>query len=187
IPGTPRTLGRVSASGEINTSTALTDVGNENNARGAASNDGNEFWWSGAGKKTSGGGHYATLGASTSTLMSSSDTNARAVAVFGGQLYTASDPTKEGINIATVGSGLPTTTGQTTSNLPFATAPTQPYAFSLVTLGVGPAPDTMYVADNSAGAVVKFGLVAGKWTKEGSVAVSGVTGVTADDISGTVA
>lgn len=116
-------------------------------------------------KKTSGGVHYATLGASTSTLMSSTDTNARAVAIFGGQVYTSSDPTKEGVNIATVGSGLPTTSGQTTSNLPFATAPTQPYAFSLVTLGVGPAPDTIYVADNSAGAVVKFGLVSGNGPK----------------------
>jgi hypothetical protein len=186
-PGTARTLARVSASGEIDTTTALTDVSNENNARGATSNDGKEFWWSGAGKKTSGGVHYATLGATTSTLMSSTDTNARAVAIFGGQLYTSSDPTKEGINIATVGSGLPTTTGQTTSNLPFATAPTQPYAFSLVTLGVGPGADTMYVADNSAGAVVKFGLSEGKWVKQGSVAVTSVTGVTADDINGTVA
>jgi hypothetical protein len=186
-PGTARTLARVSASGEIDTTTALTDVSNENNARGAASNDGKEFWWSGAGKKTSGGVHYATLGASTSTLMSSTDTNARAVAIYGGQLYTSSDPTKEGVNIATVGSGLPTTTGQTTSNLPFATAPTQPYAFSLVTLGVGPGADTMYVADQSAGAIVKFGLSGGKWVKQGSVAVTSVTGVTADDINGTVA
>src|SRR5262249_17967687 len=134
----------------------------------------------------SGGVHYATLGASTSTLMSSSDTNARAVAIFNGQLYTSSDPTKEGVNIATVGTGLPTTGGQTTSNLPFATAPAEPYAFSLVTLGGGPAPDTRYVADNSAGVVGKFGLVGGKWTKEGSVAVTAVTGVTADDNNGTV-
>lgn len=183
---TPRTVARVSASGEVDTSTALTDFGNGNNPRGATSTDGTNIWVGGAGKSTTGGVHYATLGSSTSTLMSSTDTNARAVAVFGGQLYTSADPTKEGNSVSTVGSGTPTTGGQTTTNLPFATAPTQPYAFSLVTLGVGPGADTMYVADNSAGAVVKFGLVGGKWTKQGSVAVSTVTGVTADDINGIV-
>ncbi len=182
----PRTLGRVSASGEVNTSTALSDVGNANNPRGATSNDGKEFWWSGAGKSTSGGVHYATLGASTSTLMSTSDTNARAVAIFGGQLYTSSDPTKEGINIATVGSGLPTTGGQSTTNLPFTTAPTGPFAFSFLTLGLGSSADTLYVADNVAGVVAKYGLTGGKWVKEGSVSVTGVAGLTANDVGGTV-
>jgi hypothetical protein len=182
----PRTVGRVSASGAVDTSTALTDVGNANNPRGATSSDGKTLYWSGAGKSTSGGVHVATLGASTSTLLSSSDTNARAVEIYNGQLYTSSDPTKEGIDIATVGTGLPTTGGQATTNLPFATAPSEPYAFSLLTLGLGSAPDTMYVADNSAGAIVKFGLVSGKWTKEGSVAVSAVTGVTANDVAGIV-
>jgi len=184
-PGTARTLARVSAGGEVNTTTALTDAGNENNARGATSNDGKEFWWSGAGKKTTGGVHYATLGATTSTLMSTSEENARAVAIFGGQLYASADPTKEGNSISTVGAGLPTA-ATTTTNLPFATAPSEPYAFSMVTLGLGSAPDTMYVADNGAGAIVKYGLVSGKWVKQGSVAVSAVTGVTADDTNGTV-
>ncbi|HXP29438.1 MAG TPA: hypothetical protein VN804_06755, partial [Solirubrobacteraceae bacterium] len=182
----PRVIGRVSASGEINTSTALTDVGNANNPRGAASSDGKNLYWSGAGKSTSGGVHFATLGASTSTLLSTSDTNARAVEIYNGQLYSSSDPTKESINIATVGSGLPTTSGQATTNLPFATAPSEPYAFSLLTLGLGSAPDTMYVADNGAGAIAKYSLISGKWTKEGSVAVSAVTGVTANDVSGVV-
>jgi hypothetical protein len=182
----PRTIGRVSASGEIDTSTALTDVGNANNPRGATSSDGTHLYWSGAGKSTSGGVHAATLGASTSTLLSSSDTNARAVTIFNGQLYTSSDPTKEGINIAKVGEGLPTTSGQATTNLPFATAPSEPYAFSFLTLGTGSAPDTLYVADNGSGAVAKYGLLSGKWTKEGSVAVTAVTGVTANDVNGVV-
>jgi hypothetical protein len=182
----PRTIGRVSASGEINTSTALTDVGNANNPRGATSSDGTHLYWSGAGKSTSGGVHATTLGASTSTLLSSSDTNARAVTIFNGQLYTSSDPTKEGINIAKVGEGLPTTNGQATMNLPFATTPSEPYAFSFLTLGSGTAPDTLYVADNGTGAVAKYGLLSGKWTKEGSVAVTAVTGVTANDVNGVV-
>ncbi len=182
----PRTVGRVGISGEVNTTTALTDFANGNNPRGATSSDGTNIWVSGAGKSTTGGVHYTTLGSSTSTLMSASDTNARAVTIFDGQLYTSSDPTKEGISIAAVGSGLPTTGGQTTSNLPFSSAPSEPYAFCFLTLGLGTAPDTLYVADNGAGAVRKYGLTGGKWTSEGSVAVSGVTGVTANDVNGTV-
>jgi hypothetical protein len=182
----PRTVGRVSATGEVDTSTALTDVANGNNVRGVASSDGTNIWVSAAGKSTTGGVHYTTLGSTTSTLMSASDTNARAATIFDGQLYTSADPTKEGINIATVGTGLPTTGGQTTTNLPFATTPTEPFAFSFLTLGLGSTPDTLYVADNSAGAVVKFGLVEGKWVKEGSVAVTAVTGVTANDAGGIV-
>lgn len=183
----PRTIARVSAGGEINTTTALTDFANKNNPRGATSSDGTHIWVGGAGKSTTGGVHYTTLGSSTSTLMSSNDTNARAVAIYDGQLYTSADPTKESVNIATVGSGLPTSSGQSTTDLPFATAPSEPYAFSFVTLGMGSAPDTLYVADNGAGAVVKYGLSGGgQWVKEGSVAVSGVTGVTADDSDGVV-
>ena len=36
---------------------------------------------------------------------------------------------------------------------------------------------TLYVADNSVGAVVKYGLVGGTWVQQGSVVVAGVTGV----------
>ena len=182
----PRGVARVSAAGAIDTSTALTDFGNANNPRGATSSDGTSIWVGGAGKGTTGGVHYTTLGSSTSTLMSTTDTNARAVTIAGGQLYASADPTKEGNSISTVGSGLPTSGGQATTNLPFATAPSEPYAFSFVTLGLGSAPDTLYVADNSAGAVVKYGLSGGKWTKEGSAAVTAVTGVTADDVNGVV-
>ncbi len=182
----PRGVARVSAAGTIDTSTALTDFGNANNPRGATSSDGTNIWVGGAGKSTTGGVHYTTLGSSTSTLMSTTDTNARAVTIAGGQLYASADPTKEGNSISTVGSGLPTSGGQATTNLPFASAPSEPYAFSFVTLGLGSAPDTLYLADNSAGAVVKYGSSGGKWTKEGSVAVTAVTGVTADDVNGTV-
>ncbi len=182
----PRTVARVSAGEEVNTETALTDFGNGNNPRGATTSDGTHIWVSGAGKSTAGGVHYTTVGSSTSTLMSTSDTNARAVTIYDGQLYTSSDPTKEGINIAKVGKELPMTGGQTTSNLPFESAPSEPYAFTLLTLGMGMAPDTMYVADDGVGEVVKYGLVGEKWVKEGSVAVANVTGLTANDFDGVV-
>ncbi len=179
----PRTIARVGASGAVDTSTALTDWASENNPRSATSSDGNDIWVGGA----AGGVRHTTLGSSTSTGLNETDKNVREVSIFNGQLYTSADPTKAGaLTIATVGSGLPTSGTQTIANLPFSTAPKQPYAYAFLTLGLGSTPDTLYVADNEAGAVVKFGLSEGKWVKLGSVAITGVTGLTANDASGTV-
>jgi hypothetical protein len=179
----PRTVARVSAAGEVDTTTALTDFANENNPRSATSSDGTSIWVGGA----AGGVRHTTLGSSTSTGLNETDKNVRAVSIFNGQLYASADPTKAGaLTIATVGSGLPTTATQTIANLPFSTVPKQPYGYAFLTLGLGSTPDTLYVADNEAGAVVKFGLSEGKWVRDGSVAVSGVTGLTANDASGVV-
>jgi hypothetical protein len=179
----PRTIARVGADDEVNTTTALTDAANKNNVRSATSSDGTNIWVGGA----AGGVRYTTLGSSTSTGLNETDKNVRQLSIVDGQLYTSADPTKTGsFTIATVGGGLPTTATQTISNLPFSSAPGEPYAYSLLTLGLGSTPDTLYVADNSAGAIEKFGLVSGTWTREGSVAVSGVTGLTANDANGTV-
>jgi hypothetical protein len=186
--GFARAVGVVNGNGEVNTQTALTDFANENNARGATSSDCNKLWVGGAGKGTSGGVHFASLGASTSTVLNSTDTDVRQVEVAKNQLYTSADPTKAGsLTVATVGTGLPTTTGQTITNLLFATpAPEEPFAYSLLTLGSGSTPDTLYVADNKLGGVSKYGLEGGKWVRKGTVEIPFVTGVTANDVNGFV-
>ena len=164
----PRTVGVVSASGSVDTTTALTDAANGNNPRSATSTDGTHLWVGGA----AGGPRYTTIGSSTSTeLDSGTYKNVREVQAVDGQLYTSADPSKASVTIATVGTGLPTTATQPITNLPFATAPTDPYGYSLLTLGTGSAPDTLYEAEYTAGQVVKYGLVSGAWTAEGSVAV----------------
>lgn len=180
----PRTVARVDASGAVDTSTSLTDFADGNNPRSAVSRDGQEFWVGGA----AGGVRYAPLGATTSTsVVASTYKNVRQLAIADGQLYTSADPTKAGITVATVGSGLPTTGAQPVTNLPFAAAaPTGPYSYTLLTLGSGSTPDTLYVADNALGAIVKYGLVNGAWTQIGSVPVPAVTGLTANDDHGTV-
>jgi hypothetical protein len=179
----PRTVALVDASGAVDTSTALTDFATGNNPRSAASTNGTDLWVGGA----AGGPRYTTLGASTSTeLDSGTYKNVRQVEIAGGQLYASADPTKAGLTIGTVGSGTPTTTGQAVTNLPFGTAPGDPYSYSLLTLGNGTAPDTLYVADPTAGAIVKYGLIDGAWTAEGSVLVASAYGITANDDNGTV-
>lgn len=198
----PRVVAVVSGSGTVNTTTALTNFANENNPRSAASSDCNKLWVGGNGTKTTGGVIAATLGATSGTQLTTSDSNVRDVEIFNNQLYTSADPTKAGnVNVATVGSGLPTSGGQTITNLPFAKIgePEQPYAYSLLTLGLGSTPDTLYLADLRTGgetsAIVKYGLNGeGKWIQHGSVEIpcencaagEGVTGLTANDVNGLV-
>jgi hypothetical protein len=110
-----RVIGRVAADGSIDSSTTTTSF-SADNIRGATSVDGSVFWASGANT----GIIYQALGGSgAGTIVSSSVTNNRSLGIFGGQLYVSSGSganTFRGVNA--VGTGLPTTTGQTTTRLP---------------------------------------------------------------------
>ncbi len=188
----PRVVAVINGKGEINTTTALENADNENNARSATSQECTKLWIGGNGTKTTGGVVYATVGAKKSegVQLDESITNLRQVEVVDGQLYVSGNPEKAGhTTIAKVGSGLPTTSKQTITNLPFETSPEEPYAYSMLTLGPGAEPDTIYVAEdkeNGRQAVVKYGLSAGKWVEHGSVEIPYVTGVTANDVNGLV-
>jgi hypothetical protein len=190
----PRVVAVVNGKGEVNTTTALTNFANENNARSATSTDCKKLWVGGNGTKTTGGVLATELGKTEGTQLNEPDHNARQVEIVGGQLYMSADPTKnpDKITIGTVGSGLPTAKGTGINNLPFEEGqePEQPYAFSFLTLGLGSTPDTLYVADKKkegeTGAVVKYSLVSGKWVPRGSVEIPEVSGVTANDVNGLV-
>jgi hypothetical protein len=173
----PRTVGEVDSQGNIDTSTALTDFASGNNPRSAASNDGKNLWIDGA----AGGVRYATLGASSSTQLSTTVTNLRQAGIFGGQLF-VSDSSGSAVRLGAVGSGLPTTAGQTIANLPGFETSGSPYAFFLTTLGSGPGFDTLYVADDTAstGGIQKWTLANGNWTLTATVTAAGsVRGLTA--------
>jgi hypothetical protein len=191
---TPRTVAVINKNEEINTTTALTDFANENNARSATSNECTKIWVGGAGSKTTGGVVEAEVkkeGTSTGTQLDENDTNVRQVEVVDGQLYASADPEKAPkIAIGKMGSGLPSTKGQTITGLPFEPpekTPEEPYGYSLLTLGLGSTPDTLYVADNKRSEVVKYGLSGGKWVEHGAVEIPAeLTGVTANDVGGAV-
>ncbi|HEY2385888.1 MAG TPA: esterase-like activity of phytase family protein [Candidatus Binatia bacterium] len=157
----PRTVGRVALDGTVDTSTALGDFSDANNPRAAASTDGTSMWVGGG----AGGVRYATLGATSSVQLSADSTNVRYVTVAGGQLYASSQ--KGSIRVATVGSGAPTTAGQTIANLPGTPATGSPDAFVLVDLDGTPGVDTLYVADEAAG-LLKYSLSGGGWIASGS-------------------
>jgi uncharacterized repeat protein (TIGR01451 family) len=158
-----RTVGRVDNAGTIDTSTALGDFADGNNPRSATSSDGTGFWVAGG----AGGIRFATLGAATSTQLSTTVTNLRQPSIFNGQLYisTGSGST---IRVGTVGSGTPTTSGQTIVNLPGFPTTGSPYSYFLADLTAAvPGPDTLYVADDGAG-LQKFSLVSGAWVANGT-------------------
>jgi hypothetical protein len=122
----PRVVAVVGADGSVDTTTALTNVFNQNNPRSVASADGKTFYVSGQGTGTdqTAGVFYATLGAHTATPITGDDTasvkggatnatqDTREVQIINGQLYVSVDSKGGKDNarsfIGTVGSGLPT-------------------------------------------------------------------------------
>jgi len=123
----PRVIAVIGANGSVDTTTALTNVFNQNNPRSVASQDGTTFYISGQGNSPdqSAGVFYATKGATTATAITGKDTQStnsspvdttqdtRAVRIVDGQLVVATD-SKGGKNnarsfVGTVGTGLPTT------------------------------------------------------------------------------
>ena len=187
-----RVIARVDAFGTINTTTNfLATSGNAysaNNIRSAASVDGSAFWASGFGNSNTGGVRYITLGSNNSvgTQVSTTTTNTRYVNVVDNQLYvtSGSGTTK----MATVGSGLPTTTGNFITNLPFASildVPNSAYGFQFFDVdtlinGV----DLLYVVAHGNGSgengFYKYKFNGTNWISKDSIVINshilGITG-----------
>jgi hypothetical protein len=183
-----RVVGIVNVSnGNVDTSTALTDASTASSFRSAITTDGSSVWVTGG----AGGVRYTTKGATTSTQLAAAPTNLRQIEIYpttsqpGGQLM-FSTASGTAVRLASVGSGLPTTTGQSTNDLPGTTgaSPSGPYAFVQLTLGAGSVPDTMYVADDGNSTVEKWSLESGNWTLTGSEAVTAPRGITACPLQG---
>lgn len=178
-----RVIGRVDTSGNVDTSTALTDFASTSNPRSAVSTNGVDLWVTGG----AGGVRYTTLGSATTTRLTAVAVfeNGRQLKIGRGQLYvtTGSGTT---IRLGTVGTGLPTTAGQIVTNLPGFPTSGSPNSFYFADLDAGVAGfDTLYVADEG-GTVQKFSLVVGSWIANGTIALSGARGLTGVHDGGTV-
>lgn len=169
--GTNRIVARVTQNGTINTTTRISDGYDGNSIRSVATVDGSAFWTGGAG--TGGGTRYVALGASTSTQVSTTTVNTRGTAIYNSQLYSSAQ--SGNIGISTVGSGLPTTTGNTHTILSGTTSNVElldPRGFVFADVNDDGTPDVMYVADASTATtqgVVKFSNTGGVWTKRGNL------------------
>lgn len=166
-----RVVGRVDLLGNLTTSTYITD-GSTGNARSVYSTNGNDIWLA---TSNAGVRYFAYGNTTTSTQLSTSPTNTRVVSVYNSQLYiTAGSGTIQGV--ATIGTGIPTTAGQTTTILPGFPTATGPSPYGYVMNATG---DVIYVADDrataSGGGVQKWTLSGGTW----SLAYTLNTGLTA--------
>ena len=181
----PREVATVSGTGAV----VQTTINNysANNIRSAASPDGTTIYTSGANT----GILQVVSGASntTGTLVSATITggtaltNTRAIGIYNGQLLfsTGAGTTR----IDTLGSA--SAPAGPAAPLPgiSSTSINAPYQFAAVTLTLGgTTSDTLYVADNGAGLIQKFSLVGGTFTLTGTVALAGVTGLTAEAVAG---
>lgn len=157
-----RVIGRITvADGTIDTSTATADMFSGNTIRSGMTDDGTRFWASGG----SGGVRYASaLGATTTiTVNTGNPTNTRVLGILSGQLYVSSaSSTFQGVS--TVGTGLPTTTGNTITLLPGFPTAAGPSSYDFFFANA----TTLYVADDrsqaSGGGVQKWTLSGGTWS-----------------------
>ena len=135
--GTARTL---NASGTFGLGVVGTIYSTANDLRGASSDDGTNYWFSGG----SIGIRYTNNGTTVATI-STTSTNTRVVNIFNGQLFYSTGSGTNGIY--KVGNGKPTTTGQTST---LQAASTAPYSFSVSPDGL-----TIY-AFGSSTTIVRF-------------------------------
>ncbi|MCC7398194.1 MAG: hypothetical protein IT455_14090 [Planctomycetes bacterium] len=157
---TARVICRVGLDGSVDSSTALGDAYTTNNFRCAASLDGNQFWTAGTGTAPTNGARYvANLGDTTSTQLSTTVTNLRCINIQNGQLYCSSQ-SGAFLGVSAVGTGLPTTGGETITAVESTTS-SSAYDFWFADA------NTLYVADdrtNGSGGIMKFTYDAGTMT-----------------------
>ena len=162
-----RAIARIDALGTVDTTTRNAVCSSGNNIRGVISDNGTRFWTTGT-ASSNGGIQLATFGSpSTWTQIAATPTNVRVPGIFAGQLFLSS-ASGAFVGVSTVGTGTPTTTGQTVTLLPGLPGPgsPSPYAFVAFDLLPGVAGlDTLYVADNRSAAT---GGGIQKWVSNGS-------------------
>jgi hypothetical protein len=184
-----RSIGIVDLFGNINTTAYINNGFTTDAPRSVVTTDGINFWASGNGSSSSGGIRYVTSSSSgVSTQLNSTLTNTRVINIFNGQVM-ASTGSGTSVRVFNVGTGLPTTSGQTLTNLPGipTVSGSSPYSFYLADLDAGvPGYDVLYVCWDDANAFKKYSLVSGTWTLNGTIGIAAdaYRGLTAS-VSGT--
>ena len=162
-----RVIGRAGIDGTLDTSTSTTSFSG-GNIRSATSTNGTDFW--AAGLNT--GVVHTTLGSlGSGTVVSNTPASNRVLTVAGGQLYvTSSSGSNIGLN--KVGSGAPTTAGQTLTQISPTAASNNPYSYYFLDRDAGVAGlDTLYIADQTtANGLSKYSFDGTNWTARGNVA-----------------
>ena len=181
-----RVVGRIDAAGAVDTSTRLPAAYDGGNVRSATSIDGTAFWVAGLSSNSTGGVHYATLGANGSTQILDNPVNSRVVHLFGAQQPQLFGSSGAGafVNVFTVGAGAPTVAGQMATSLPgLPVMNASPYSFALFDLDQKVAGlDTLYIGDDravgpGAGGVQKWSFDGVTWKLAATFTDGIITGV----------
>jgi len=170
-----RVVGRVDENGTLSTM-ALADYASGNNPRSACSVDGSAVWMVGG----AGGLRYAPWGAASSAQITTSAlVNIRQIKIANNQLYVSTGSGAANTLVNSVSGGLPTSGNQYFQTLPgLLLATNGAYSFVMFDLSdVEPGLDTMYVAVETPGAIIKYCLVSGTWQQYGSVAAPSYRGL----------
>lgn len=168
-----RVVARIDAHGIVNTSTKFTT--GSGNPRSVVTQNGTGFWLGVGGA----GVRYAEFGATTGTTISTQPASSRSVSVFNGQLYAVT--TTANMRVATVGVGLPTTTGQSLTAL-MGTVGTDANTnqFVMFDSDGNNVPDLMYTVNDGGtspetAAIRKYMLESGSWVSKGTFSSLGIT------------
>lgn len=174
-----RVVGLVTvSSGAVDTTTAI-NTGTAGALRSATS-DGTQLWVSSG---SAGVGYVSAVGGSSAIQLSTTPSNTRVTRDIGGQLYVSS-ASGAFQGVSTIGTGLPTTSGQTTTLLPGFPTATGPSSYDFFVSG-----NDAWVADDrtsGVGGIQHWTLSGGTWSLSYTLAPSATTGVRglAVDLSG---
>lgn len=170
---TPRVIARIGLDEVVDTSTTITNAFSGNNIRSATSTDGTQFWAAGA---NSGVNHVLLGGSSAVALNSTTPLNVRTVQIHGGQLYCSSSSSGF-YYVHPVGTGIPTTSGQTVAVLPGFGTTSGPSSYDFFFADA----NTLYIADDRSsgglGGIYKYAFAAGSWSLQYQLSAGPTTGL----------
>ncbi len=172
-----RVVARVDAAKVVNSTTAL-NVFTGTPFRGVCSTNGTDFWLS----SSITGPVYASLGATTGTAINTVATivtNLRNIATYNGDLY-VSNASGTNTRIKKVGTGTPTTAGQSMTDLPgIPTSGGSPEAFYFADINTSVAGlDVLYVANDASPGLQKFIFNGTTWAAVAGTIAGNIRGLT---------
>ena len=165
-----REFASISLSGTISSQTLSPSTAYQtNNFRSIVSDGSGNFWGSGtaSGAGGTGGVHYITSGG-TATQLSTTVTNTRWIDVFSNQLWISS-AAGAFLGISKVGTGLPTTSGQTISLSINLGTGASPYGFFLFDSDANGEVDRAWIADDrtsAGGGIQRWNFDGSAWSQD---------------------
>jgi hypothetical protein len=174
VAGLSRSLGLVDFNGTISNVTAVTNNPGNTQIASTITDDGSNYWIGGGNRV-----EYVPGGSSTATAIVTLTSPSYGVAISQGQLYASTTNVTQAL--IKIGTGLPTTSGQTVTAVPGIPDRTNPRQFAFADLDPAvPGMDVLYLASQSStgGGIQKYSLVNGNWMLNGTV------GLTADYYAG---